>query len=250
MQFGQDPVFDLDGRLYITGAVWSDAGRGSMLWSSASDGGDVFTLESDDLEMGPLAVAPGFVFGEGIGAVLPDGGVLYSRDPQYPFSCGPPVIAADENVFTQEGWMADGGVETPDGFETFGLVEIGDDGGTRGREPLWNGHTFALGNSGTVFALPSSALQCYPESLPSDTAKAPPPAGPILAISAGTQKTLWSIDAGWRVPALALTPGASLLVCDADSVQAFFAGREGPSTTAPWSRARGSNDNRSCPAAQ
>ncbi len=256
MQLGQDPVFDPDGRLYITGADWSvrsNLGWDSMLWSSASDGGGVFTVESDVSWMGQLAVGSGFVFADSTGAVLPDGGILYSRDPQ-DWTCAAPVVDANDDVFAQEEWAVDGGIYTPYGTyqsEAIGLVEVGADGTARRRQPLWGGYTFALGNAGTVFAAPSTLPQCFPD-FATDSAQESPTPGPVtvLAISGGTETTLWAIDAGGQSPALALTPGASLLVCGADSAQAFFAGREGPSNTAPWSRARGSNENRSCPAPQ
>jgi len=138
--------------------------------------------------MGQLAVGSGFVFDEASGAVLPDGGLLYSRD-QYG-SCDAPVIDHSGDVFAQEAWPADDGgwISTPYGLATdySGLVEIDVDGGTRGRQPLWSGYTFALGNAGTIFALPASPIPSCSAFLPTDTAKQTLLPGPIVALSGGT----------------------------------------------------------------
>ena len=54
--------------------------------------------------------------------------------------CFPPVIDANDDVFSQEGWLADDGgwVSTPGGLSTdyYGLVEIDADGATRTRDQL------------------------------------------------------------------------------------------------------------------
>jgi outer membrane protein assembly factor BamB len=76
----------------------------------------------------------------------------------------------------------------------------------------------------------------------------------LTAINAETGTLLWQVTLSDNLlafpdqplPSLALTPHATLLTTDESNIYAVFAGQERPSTTAPWSRDRGGNDNRAC----
>jgi outer membrane protein assembly factor BamB len=76
----------------------------------------------------------------------------------------------------------------------------------------------------------------------------------LSALNAATGMVVWQVElsdnlSGFpyvTLPSLALTPNATLLTTDESNIYGVFAGQERPSTTAPWSRDRGGNDNRAC----
>jgi outer membrane protein assembly factor BamB len=223
---GSDPVVDADGTIYL-GISQLQQGAEPARWSvwGGTPSGETFFDSNSALEWMWLAAGADLVSGAGAGEVGADGGILYATPDD--LSCGPSQVL-DVNGVVYEVEVLDAGTEP--------VIVARSPGGTiKWQSPANGAQSLALSDDWTLFSVTSSF--CYSASSP---------ALEVAALDAETGTDLWRVQLSPQVsgtPSLALTPGGTLLTSDDSNVYAVFAGQERPSSTAPWSRDRGSNFN-------